>query len=84
MSTDRGDAPVEEEKQPRVDHRAHLTRIGLEIAQLISIGGSLLSVVRTGVSGTTIVVVCVTVALTVYLARTPRPPLPGEPPDRKE
>jgi hypothetical protein len=37
----------------QIDHRAHLTRIGLEIAHLAAIVGAVVSVGRTGMSVTT-------------------------------
>jgi hypothetical protein len=59
---------------PKIDHRGHLLRIALDLAQIVAIVGALVSLVRTGISAVT----GVAIVLTVVLLRTPRPPLPGD------
>jgi hypothetical protein len=68
-----------DDKPPKVDHRAHLIRIGLEIAHIAAIVGAGVALLKTGVSAISVAAITVAIVLTVVVMRTPRPPLPGDP-----
>jgi hypothetical protein len=75
-------SPSHKDEPPTIDHRAHLTRIGLEVGQIAAIVGALVELARKGPGVTSGAAVAAAVVLTVILMRTPRPPLPGD--DRSE
>jgi hypothetical protein len=62
----------------RVDHRAHRLRLGLEAAQLVALVATGTGLVKSGITATTLTLLAMTVLLSVWLIRTPRPPLPGD------
>ncbi len=66
------------ERPPPIGHRAHLTRIALEIAHIAAIVGAVVSVGRSGMSATTVTVIGAAVVLTALLFFRPRPPLPRD------
>ena len=61
-----------------VDHRAHRLRLGMEAIQLVGLVATGISLVRRGITATTLTLLAMTVLLSVWLIRTPRPPLPGD------
>ena len=60
-----------------IDHRAHLLRIALEIAQLFAVITMLVLFAKTGFNVRTATALVAGALTTVLLARTPRPPLSG-------
>jgi hypothetical protein len=60
-----------------IDHRAHLLRIALEIAQLFAVISTLVLLAKTGFNVRTAGALVAAALTTALLARTPRPPLTG-------
>lgn len=58
-----------------IDHRAHLLRIALEIAQLFAVISVLVLFAKTGFNVRTAGALVAAALATALLARTPRPPL---------
>jgi hypothetical protein len=67
---------MSQREPPTIDHRAHLLRLGLEVAQLAAAVGSVVAIVKGGFNVGAAALVAVTAVLSVALVRTPRPPLP--------
>ena len=60
-----------------IDHRAHIRRIALEIAQLFAVITTLVLFAKTGFNVRTAGALAAAALTTALLVRTPRPPLSG-------